>query len=137
MLWASERKACLAPAKAQNPAQPRRLAVATVNRIVPRARQHHACRLATDQKSCKPSHLPDFAIDPFRGVGDAQAHIAADVEHDNFERRDLALDAREQGRDLGLGQGIRGEPAAAPPAPRICSTSSATLSALRRVAQTL
>ena len=56
MLCASARSACLAPAKAAKPAEPRRLAVAPVKTIVPRPRGSIA--RATSRPIRKPASAP-------------------------------------------------------------------------------
>jgi hypothetical protein len=52
--------------------------------------------LAPDQEAGVTAHFPDLAKDALGGIGDAEAHVAADVEDRHLDRRYLALDARDQ-----------------------------------------
>ena len=47
-------------------------------------------------------HLPDLAVDALGRLGDAEAHVGADVEDGDLDRRDLALDVRNQRLDVDL-----------------------------------
>ena len=110
MLCASARSACLEPAKAAKPAAPRWLAVAPVNRMVPRPRGSITrAALAPHQEAGQRAHLPHLAVHALGGLGDAEAHVGADVEHHHVDRRDLLLDVLEQRGHLLLVARVRAE----------------------------
>ena len=51
-----------------------------------------ARHFAAHQETGKGRHLPNFAIDLRRCIGDVEADIGADVEHCDFDRADVAFD---------------------------------------------
>ena len=87
----------MAPEKAEKPPPPRTLAVAPVNRIVPRPRGTiDLGHLAPHQEAGEAGHLPDLEVDARRGLADREAHVGADVEDRHLDRPDLALDGLDE-----------------------------------------
>ena len=66
------------------------------------ARHHHLGDLAAHQEAGERTHLPHLAVHALGGLGDAEAHVGADVEDGDFDRPDVALDRRDQLGHLGL-----------------------------------
>ncbi|SPA07906.1 hypothetical protein CBM2625_B110181 [Cupriavidus taiwanensis] len=62
----------------------------------PLARQHRARGLAAHQEAAEARHLPDLVVHARAGLGDGKLHVGADIEDRHLQRRDLALDARDQ-----------------------------------------
>ena len=137
MLCASARSACLAPAKAEKPARAAqaRRGAGEEDRAAP-ARQHRPRGFAADQEAGQRGHLPDLAVDALGGVGDGKRTLAPMLKTADLDRRDLALDARDERDRPRLPCARRTpKPCAWPPSARMRSTSGASLSALRRVTQ--
>ena len=61
---------------------------------------HRARDLAAGQESSQRGHLPNLGIDPRRRLDDGKAHIGANVEDENLDRADLALDPLDQRHDI-------------------------------------
>ncbi len=66
------------------------------------ARQHRLGDLAAHQEAGERAHLPHLAVDALGRLGDREAHVRADVEDRDLDRRDLALDVRDQRLDVDL-----------------------------------
>ena len=136
MLCASARSACLAPAKAANPAAPRVPAVAPVNKIVPRPRS--TWRLATSRAFKKPlKQAISQILKYFRAVssrmlqGTLAPMLNTSTSMGPTSRSICSISACTSS---SLRASLA-KPRACPPAAVISSTSGCSLSAERRVTQ--
>ena len=68
----------------------------------PTARHHDPRRLAARQEAGERRHFPDLGIDPRRRLEDREAHIGADIEDEDLDRADLALDPFEERDDIAF-----------------------------------
>src|SRR5690606_22774214 len=64
---------------------------------------------AAGQKACQGGHLPDLAIDPLGGFGNAETHIGANIEDHHLDGADIPLDMRKEFDHLLLAAGIATE----------------------------
>ena len=136
MLCASARSACLAPAKAANPAEPRRPAVAPVNRMVPRPRA--TCRLATSRAFRKPEKQAISQILKYlRAVSSRMLHgTLAPMLNTSTSIGPISRSMRSTSATTSSSwRASLAKPCAWPPAARMASTSGCSLSAERRVTQ--
>ena len=60
------------------------------------ARKHPFCGLAAHEECGERTHLPNFAINTRSGFGDAETHIAANIEDHDRERPDIPFDPVHQ-----------------------------------------
>ena len=120
-VWASCRRAALAPAKAEKPAPPRIEAVAPVNRIVPRPRGPMTRAASRPvKKPARAAISQTLVIDPRRGVGDVEPDVGADVEHHDLQRARSRPRSGRSGRSSRPRRGHRRRKAwAVPPSSRM------------------
>ena len=70
---------------------------------------HAPRRLATGQEPGERRHFPDLGIDLRRRLDDREAHVRADIEDEDLDRADLALDPLDQRCDIAFDARIEPE----------------------------